>query len=341
MTKIITFQDALATTRGQNRYLLLGNGFSMALRPDIFSYKRLFEEADFSAIPQVREVFLELGTFDFENVIRGLILSPKIVNVYAKHLKLQLNILMEHLKKDAEQLKSILVQTIASKHPHKVYDIEDCKYLSCRNFLNNFNKVYTLNYDLLLYWAMLHDDDINSFNIDDGFRLSDLEYGAGYRKFDSPHSPKFFFLHGALHIFDAGKEIRKYTWSDTRIPIMEQIRSALDQNLFPLFVAEGTSEEKITKINHSAYLSKALRSFESICNNKPGALFVYGHSLDDNDEHIIEKIKKGNIKSIYVSLFNHPETGYDEQIISKALNLGAGRKEAVQFFDAASANVWG
>ena len=41
--------------------LLLGNGFSIALKPGIFSYGSLYENADFSAAPHVKKLFDALG----------------------------------------------------------------------------------------------------------------------------------------------------------------------------------------------------------------------------------------------------------------------------------------
>lgn len=342
--KIITYQQAIQQSEGTTRYLLLGNGFSMALFPDIFSYKRLFEEADFKKIPHVKRLFEELKTFDFEIVIRNLLTAPCIVKVYEQVFNDDYSDLISRMESDANLLKEILVQTIAGKHPGKVNDIPEEYYHACKSFLAQFKKVYTLNYDILLYWALLHDDPVNHFDINDGFINPDPIFGCDYRVFDSPHSPTFFFLHGALHIFDAGTDVRKFTWSDTGIPLMEQVRDALDKGLFPLFVAEGTSNEKITKINHSAYLSKALRSFESICDQAKGSLFIFGHSLESNDAHILHKIDEGKIRNIFVSVYQHPKDGYNKEIITRALNLGSRRERnspTVYLFDAASANVWG
>lgn len=114
--------------------------------------------------------------------------------------------------------------------------------------------------------------------------------------------------------------------------------------MFPLFVAEGNSQEKLKKINHSGYLSKGLRSFESTCKQtNNSAIFIYGHSLDENDAHILSKIDEGNISKIFVSAYKHPKHGYDRSIINRARLLGGSRRKAPQVFvyDAESANVWG
>ena len=72
--KPITFEEALHGARGcKKRHLLLGNGFSIALRPDIFSYQSLYENADFSKAPHAKKIFELLGTSDFETVIRAIV----------------------------------------------------------------------------------------------------------------------------------------------------------------------------------------------------------------------------------------------------------------------------
>lgn len=335
---IISFNEALGQSRDK-RYLLLGNGFSIALFPEVFSYNSLLNEAKFDGTC-VQKVFNDLKTSDFERVIKALKDSANILAVYSKESKE----LVDTLKKEAEILKNILVETITKNHPDKIISIPEERLKSGKKFLEHFNesKIYTLNYDLLLYWTLLS-GDLAPDQIDDGFRNTDHQFGADYRTFDSPHSPTFWYLHGGLHLFDAGSEIRKYIWSDTGRPIMEQVREALEKELYPIFVSEGSSDEKLTKINHSAYLSKALRSFEAICDPQNADLFIFGHSLAENDEHILNKIVKGKIKRCFVSVFD-PTSGEVKEIVKRAEQLKSKRAERypldIVFYDAKSARVW-
>jgi len=156
------------------------------------------------------------------------------------------------------------------------------------------------------------------------------------------------YLRGALHLFDAGSEITKYTWSKTDKPIVEQIRTSLDEEKYPLFVAEGTSASKLQRILHNAYLHKALRSFEG-CQSASAAIVIFGHSLADNDRHVLRCIAKGNSPYLLVSLFGDPESEANKKVISAASALveergpAGGRKKALQvrFYDAASVKLWG
>ncbi len=49
MPDIFSFREALDQANNK-KHLLLGNGFSIALKPDIFTYGSLYEHADFSDI---------------------------------------------------------------------------------------------------------------------------------------------------------------------------------------------------------------------------------------------------------------------------------------------------
>ena len=116
---------------------------------------------------------------------------------------------------------------------------------------------------------------------------------------ENTYQQNVYYLHGALHIFDAGVEIQKYTWINTGIRLIEQVRTALQQNLYPLFVAEGASSQKLARIRHSDFLSKAQRSMLGL----GGALFTYGHSLAANDSHILRLIVKSKVKQLFVGIY--------------------------------------
>lgn len=337
---LLSFQESIHRA-GDRKHLLLGNGFSISLKPDIFSYGSLFGNADFSEVPHADALFKSLGTQDFEDVIRLLVDMVKALPNYKESSPE----LVQQVERDTAAIKKILADAIAKNHPDRPYDIANEQYASCRSFLSHFDHIYTLNYDVLLYWALMHDEvDKLQIRCDDGFRHPEGNEDAPYVSWQDSNSPTVHFLHGALHIFDAGHEITKYTWSKTDIAIVDQIRAALDDEKYPLFVAEGYSQDKLDKIMHSAYLHKALRSFASI----GGALFVFGHSFDDNDDHILGKIPTGKITDLYVGLYGDPDSESNKRIIRKAQRFADERAEIprkrplnVQLYDASSAAVWG
>ncbi len=341
---ILPFNEAIDQSNNGKRHLMLGNGFSIALKPDIFTYDALYNDANFDSVPHAQAIFDALETRDFESVIKVLVNMSQVLRAYDDVP----DGLIEQIRADAEAIKTVLVNAIASRHPSRPYDVSDEEYAACRQFLSHFvdNKIFTLNYDVLLYWAMMHEDtdDLGKM-CDDGFRTSEDDPDAAYVTWQDSHSPSVYYLHGALHLFDAGHELQKYTWSRTDLAIIDQIRAALDENRYPLFVSEGHNTAKLTKIMHSGYLHKALRSLESITGN----LFIFGHSLDENDNHILNLIEHGKMTRLFVSIYGDPTTKENQAIIERANQMTARREQiyrgrkslAVDFFDAESAEVWG
>jgi hypothetical protein len=352
---LMTFEAAIADSdRFAKRHLLLGNGFSIACRGDIFHYGSLYAQADFSNVPEVQAVFEALGTQDFEATIRALENAARILPAYVPHGAAAIAKMQEH----AAALKEILVQTIAGNHPNIPPDIADEKFWACRRFLANFlagpkaGCVFTLNYDLLLYWTLMHDDMPSGEPIpltkNDGFGNDEDEPDAEYVVWQGetkPHSASIMFLHGALHLFDSGKELLKYTWIRKGIPLVEQAREAIARNAYPLFVAEGTSAQKKSKIRHNAYLYQGFKQLTANLQQGRHCVFIYGHSLATNDDHILVRIGRGHFRKLYVGIYGDPDTEDNQRIMNRAQELAAMRSERwpleVAFYDAASANVWG
>jgi len=346
MTDVLTFDDAMRRVSGlTKRHLLLGNGFSISLKPDIFSYGALFDSADFSSKPHIKTLFQKLGTQDFEVVIKHLLDAAAVLDAYGRTEPS----LAKDLRSDAATIKDALVTAIAKRHPDRPRDVKPEQYAACRKFLSRFDHMFTLNYDVLLYWTLMQSEvDQLIFRHDDGFRHPEDEPAAPWVSWQQGNAATVSYLHGALHLFDAGSEITKYTWSKTDKPIVEQIRISLDEEKYPLFVAEGTSAKKLERIMHNAYLHKALRSFES-CQNATAAIVVFGHSLADNDRHVLRCIAKGNAPYLLVSLHGDPSSEANKKIINAAATLvqergpAGGRKKALEvyFYDAASVHLWG
>lgn len=356
MPNIISFNAAIADSEQYSKcHLLLGNGFSIGCRADIFHYKSLFGEADFSGMPEAKQVFEDLQTQDFEIAIRALESGSKILPIYVPDDTESVQAMSNH----AIALKDLLVATIAGNHPPNPNAIDDHEFWACRKFLSNFlapdksGYVFTLNYDLLLYWALMHDD--NPFDEDavelkknDGFGNDEDDPEADYVVWQgetAPHTANVHFLHGALHLFDSGSEIQKYTWVRKGDPLVGQARNAIAANKFPLFVAEGTSAQKKNKIRHNAYLYQGFKVLTQNTQQGRHCFFIFGHSLDDSDDHILKRLGKGHFKKLYVGIFGDADTPENREVIARANAIAALRHDRypleVVFFDSSSANVWG
>lgn len=357
--KLISFADALkAAEQYGKKHLLLGNGFSIACNPNIFAYGSLFEEAKKTMSKELAAIFAAMGTQDFEEVIRALQHAAAIVFAYNPKLKRT----MARMNGDAEKLKADLIQAVAGRHPARPNDILDNRYVACRTFLSNFvgehagGKIYTMNYDLLLYWALMHEEEnpaeLIALSHDDGFRKDQEDYDAPYVEWQgegAAHGQNIHYLHGALHLFDAGHQLQKYTWVNTGKALVDQANEALKKNMFPVFVAEGDSKSKLTKVQHSAYLHHNFKSFAGVCQTKSNggtALFVFGHSFAINDAHVLDQIGRGKIAHLFVSLYGDPSSKSNLNIRAGVDRIAALRPKTlpalkISFFDAASAKVWG
>ena len=337
---VLTFSDVTADCVTP-RHLLLANGFSIACRPSLFRYDKLFDRADFSKLKRARKAFDRLSTTNFEAVIRALRNFALISDLYAPSVPNA----RARATKDADALREVLVSAVADSHPDRPHDILQEEYLNCREFLRGFNSINTLNYDLLLYWTLMQ-NELGDSNIpcDDGFRKPADDPEADYVSWDPDNSKvqTVRYLHGALHLYDTGVEMKKFTWINTLIPLVEQIRDALEREFYPVFVSEGTSAEKVERIRHNDYLCKMYRSFTEI----KGALLVFGHSLDESDDHIfMDRIgRHGKTSQLYVSIFGDPQSARNKAIIRRASGIArlrpARKPLEVKFFDAASASVW-
>ena len=273
------------------------------------------------------------------------------------------------MSEHAELLKEVLVQAIAGRHPSRPSEISEDQYRNCRAFLAEFiganrakpGRIFSLNYDLLLYWAVLHDifdidwgvgeTSVNpdqELGNDDGFRAPEDDFDADYvawEQYEASKGQTITFLHGALHLYQRGSELAKLCWERSgNKPLMDQIRLALDQNRFPLFVSEGDTEQKLSRINRSAYLAKGLRSFAQCCKTKPNSLFVIGHSLADNDEHVLRRIRKGGCGRMFVSIHGNMDDEWNKQVVEKAHAMSAQRPDhkplVVKFIDASTLHIW-
>lgn len=341
-----SFDEVMKSVQhASKKHLLLGNGFSIALRPDIFTYGSLFENADFSKNPHIPAIFDALGTKDFEIVIRALNDAARIIEVADP----KNNALAMSLRNDCGAIKDALVSAVAKRHPDRPHDVQAKQYAACRAFLSRFDHIFTLNYDVLLYWAMMQSEvDELDLMSDDGFRHPEDDPYLPYVSWQQANSAKVLYLHGALHLFDQGNEIVKYTWSKADKAIIDQIREALDGDKFPLFVSEGTAESKAEKILHNGYLHKAIRSFESCCNPANNAIVIFGHSLADNDRHILRCISSGAASTLLVGLYgdidsdgNRAAMKNAEALVSERVRKRPRAPLKVMFYDAASAAVWG
>lgn len=329
MIETISFEEALSRSDPGQRQLLLGNGFSIDCLPDIFDYQRLLDRADFKETPRGELVFRLMGTADFEKVVRALREFTVLAPVY--------NASTSDPSSDADGIRDVLIQSIRSCHPLIPAKVPEEQFVKCWEFLKAFSNVFSLNYDLLLYWttmAALGRGDPMLFN--DGFNWVETAEGRMFAwRAKNYGDNKVLYLHGALHLFDRAMETQKHRWGETEPPILDQVEAAMRQDVFPLFVCEGTSNEKLSVIRRSPYLSHGFDCLQMIS----GTLYIFGHSLRDEDKHIIDQIKLSKITSLFVSI-RDPAAESASEIKGRAIALADQMKIRVSFFVSSTAHVW-
>lgn len=303
MVAIKSFDEciAIADAMPGNKHLMLGNGFSISLFPEIFNYKTL---SDGIESEHVKSLFEAIGTDDFEFVMRRLLEAVGIVEIYETSQNIS-----SHIYDDIDELKKTLIQVIAKSHPPKPSQITDEQYESCREFLLHFNKgkTYTFNYDLILYWVHMHFKDNKELELpcNDGFSYPYIDPEAHLQgeeidrslhwEIGRENKQSTYYIHGAMHIFSDGSDIEKLSYANLGVPLAEQVKSAIEKDKFPVFISEGTTEHKLARIKGNGYLARTFSSLKSI----RGSLFVFGHSIRDEDDHVFSHINQEN-KSIRI-----------------------------------------
>lgn len=316
----MSFQDALAETEGTDRALLIGNGFSA----QHFSYATLLNESGLGEGTPLRNLFAALDTADFEAVVRALEDASIVERAYGNggHA--------EELTLHAQQVREALVQAVRATHPaHR----EDLELDACVDFLEKFGTIFSLNYDLLLYWVTL-----GSGRFRDGFGLGANNPTGTFRKpFSESAYCEIYNLHGGLHLFqDADGEVMKALNAGEGV-IATISKTILDNKRLPLYVAEGTSLAKVRKINSVEYLRYCFRKLME----NTASVFIFGHSAAQNDAHIYHAIFGSDAQRVFFGVYQPDEEkllNFDGQM-AKYQKIGGNRVE-YKFYDSVSANVW-
>ena len=148
----LTFDKAIEECNDYEKFLLLGNGFSRAFDEKSFDYSSLLDSPN---IPfYIKKVFHTFHTSDFEVIIKKLESSAQLLNAYDHRLTTS-----GRLNQEANNLRDELINRILEIHPLSQNDIEKDRMFKTLVFLSNFNKIFTLNYDCLLYWALVNRED--------------------------------------------------------------------------------------------------------------------------------------------------------------------------------------
>lgn len=272
--------------------LLLGNGFSINVWHR-FDYGTLFEVAQREDIDnhlnaQSLALFAHVGSSNFEDVLRIL--------YHAKIVDKQLGNPQEpEITALYERTKNALASAVNFAHiPPALAEVTEIN-LGFRHYKN----IFTTNYDLIPYWAIMDSDT---------WRFRDYFWGEG-GCFDSCDTvvpadiTKLHYLHGAIHLVELPNgKTKKLTAKG-----LSRLSELFDLNhpeQFPLFITEGSSKRKLSRIKRNDYLRFC---YENLARSKDG-LVIIGHSLHkDYDQHIIDAIRESESGKVSIGVKPHQD----------------------------------
>jgi len=313
--------------RNKPKHLIMGNGFSMAYDHKIFSYNALYDFIEKLEDPVLSKLFDVINTKNFEQVMRQLDTFIEIAEAFDEDKRL-----VKKLKEASDLLQHSLIEAVSSLHPEHVFEISEEQSESCYAFLNEYlekeGKVFSTNYDLLLYWILIRNESKKAL---DGFgrehlnpvetrRGQDAEFGDLYwGKYKDEQT--VYHIHGTLPIFDTGTEIEKEVYRDRQY-LLHNVKERMDKKDYPIFVTAGDGQEKLKHIYHNRYLTHC---YENLCNIQ-GSLISFGFNFGEYDLHIIDAInraaKRGaqsadKLFSIYIGVYSEEDLEYIKSIQDK------------------------
>lgn len=329
--------------------LVLGNGASIAVDRK-FSYKSLLETARTEKFitKDVERVFKHFGTNDFEFVLH--------VIFQAHHVNQALSIKDSKTERVYRDIQAALIQAV--QEVHATYDVVEPYLERIMEFMKRFKFVISLNYDLIVYWAMMkgkdkygpwlkdafiipiqrswfgHDLGGLSFEEDWGFLLNPYEDVGG--------ATLIFYPHGNLMLStDVLGNDMKITRKNPEVYLLDTVLDLWRSGeAMPLFVSEGESQQKERAIQRNKYLQAIFK--DALPKAGPN-IAVLGWSMSENDGHLLRQLCMGETKAIAVSVHMQGKSTRQIEYVcatAKSKILKANPKTKVTFFDATSSGCW-
>ena len=314
--------------------LILGNGASITLAPTL-SYPSLFEAAkNLNHLDATQQaVFDFFGTHDFEFVLRALS-HANAINGY-------LGVVEDQTSSTYDLIKNTLIKTVKEVHPD--YGLAEDKLQPMAAFMEGFPTVFSLNYDLLVYWAIMAANDAAGANLFKDCFGSDGRFNSDYDYLRRPHrelatSTLVFYPHGNLSLAtDMWGTETKITNSASGL--LDAITAAWNMGgNTPLFVSEGDSAKKLRSIGRNSYLNKV---YSELSSPKSSAL-VYGWGFGVQDSHILTALARAGISRFGVSVYTGgADPAHFCYEVSRSIHNTKGLKTAhIDFFDSCESGVW-
>lgn len=293
--------------------LLIGNGFSQNIWQK-FGYTSLFEEAA-SADPGSLtaadiSLFEKLQTQNFEQVLSALSTAKSVASALGEDFT--------EIAAREHSIRAALIHAVHSVHIPWASLSEFILDKVCKE-LSNFASIYCTNYDLIPYWSIMRDQSaFRDYLWSNFFDIADTEIWG--------KKSKFHFLHGGLHLIKSPSGETSKRKAEVGKNLLDIFGETVGGET-PLFVSEGSAEEKLASIRKSDYLTFVF----SCLRQDAGPLVVFGHSLGETDRHIVDAIGAHADRPIAVSIRAEGNIRQKKAALVKALP-----NAELSFFDAAT-----
>lgn len=317
--------------------LLLGNGASIAVS-DSLHYRSLYAAATQLGYidSQTIKIFEHFGTNDFEFVLLALA-NAHSVNKY-------LGIKDAETISSYDRVKAALIRTVKVVHPPYESAQPVLVYDTIARFIKHFESVFSLNYDLILYWSMMAGNTRfgpnrikDCFLGERGFLYDNDFLRSKYGSNDG--STLVFYPHGNLLLGtnQFGEGTKMISEAKILLDTIEE-RWTID-GIVPLFVSESESWKKMRSIRRNAYLSHV---YSNELSRKTESILIYGWSLSDQDDHILRAIKDSSPKRVAVSIYFESEDIDEEmfKIRNKLKKLVGIEQNSIDFFLSDENDIW-
>jgi hypothetical protein len=310
--------------------LLLGNGASIAV-DDRFKYRSLKEHAIENGLfrKDVQSLFDFFRTDDFELVLRIVWQSTNVNTA--------LDIEDDKTEQAYRHVRDCLIDAVRDIHP-EYGEVED-HLPSIASFMKGFKTIASLNYDLIVYWAMMYGNELRN-----GHRFKDCFPGKSFdddwNRFREPYvndrdSSLVFYPHGNL-ILARDKLENERKIASAGSGLLESILGKWARGSYvPLFVSEGTRGQKKKSIKTSFYLNTVCRE---VLPSFANSVVFYGWGAGEEDQHILEQIARSRPRKVAFSVRNDDQ-GSCNRLNELVKQVCGGDCEAF-FYDRASAGCW-
>lgn len=305
----MTYDDVLSEiSKGKSKCnLLIGNGFSIAF-DDCFKIK---EDGNAEAADGIIRSFIKVNDQGTLSTI-------------------------------SYDYPKVMFWQVARRHPVSTRMIRDSEAKRCIRFLDIYlrrGKIFTLNYDMLLFWSIVVGSESAGIKPDyvppyyDGFNDAD-----GDRLYWKKLSQKqnVFYCHGAMNFREDNKGLSKSKYD--MYSVTPVINSFLENENHPIppIISGSSSEEKQEQIScKDVYFKDCMGALSQI----EGSLVILGLSFTQNDDHIVKAIKKAQSASRKLKVYYGYFTVNDRLVAQHVLEENNGIVVS-GYFESSTADIW-